>query len=30
MQQFGKVIIIIGIMLVTAGLIIYFIGDKFN
>lgn len=28
MQQFGKIIIIIGVLLVVSGIIIYFFGDK--
>lgn len=30
MEQFGKIVIIAGIILVITGLIIYFAGDKLN
>lgn len=30
MQQFGKIIIIIGVLLVVSGIIIYFFSDKFQ
>ena len=30
MQQTGKIIIIVGLLLVVAGIIVYFAGDKLN
>ena len=30
MQQTGKIIIAVGVILVVAGIVVYFAGDKFN